>query len=250
MIKRYRDLTKKQKLLCSISLIFILLGTVLGTLIHTAPGEYVPEICFSVIALVFTFSLILFTRSTEWVLTCTALLCTVFADYFLIISDPQMKLVAMIFFSFTQICYFIRIFLGHSSSRVSIAHISVRFALIVLIVLLCFAVLGDKSDALSIVSVIYYANLIVNIAFAFGQIERSILFPAGLLLFALCDMLVGFSVLEELYVSVPTDSLIYVLNHSGFNFMWMFYVPSQMLIVLSLVKGKLEALGKGNGLGA
>lgn len=233
-----QKLNKKQIILYSLSALFIVAEVILGVLVQTA-DSCVSEISYTAIVLVFLFSLILFDKSATWVLTATALLFTVLADYFLVLLGAGEKLLAMCFFSVTQICYFLRIYLAHKTKISQVTHLILRLTVILIAVIATFSVLKESTDALSIVSIIYYANLILNVIFAFGQVRISPLFAIGLLLFAFCDAFVGLSVLEDLYMDVGISSVISRINPLGLNLAWVFYVPSQTLIALSLLKGAL-----------
>ena len=119
----------------------------------------------------------------------------------------------------------------------TIVHICVRIAAILLLVAIAFAILGGKPDAVSIISMIYFANLATNIAFAFVHHDRYLIFAIGLLSFALCDIFVGLGVLVNDYLRLGRDNFLWQMTHSGFNFIWFFYVPSQTLISISTNKG-------------
>ena len=229
--------SKRQALTYSLAAIFIIFETVLGVLVQTAKSG-VAEISYAAIILVFIFSIILFEKSRDWALVFVALLCTLCADYFLVLCGAEKKLIAMCFFSLTQICYFIRIYIGHESKRVKIIHIISRISLILVSVIATLLVLKESADALSIVSIIYYANLILNVVFAFMQFKRSRAFAIGLLLFAFCDAFIGLELLESLYMNTGSFSLLDRINPLGLNLAWVFYVPSQTLIALSLLKRK------------
>ena len=99
--------------------------------------------------------------------------------------------------------------------------------------------LGTAADAVAIVSMFYYANLLVNIVFAFCQPHVTRLLAIGLTLFILCDTLIGLSCLDA-YVAISEDSFIWKLIHPGFDLAWAFYLPSQTLIALSLLPDRLQ----------
>jgi hypothetical protein len=60
-----------------------------------------------------------------------------------------------------------------------------------------------------------------------------------LALFICCDVCIGLSLIEG-YLPLSKGSLLYHLAHPGFNLAWVFYVPSQALLALSLLPGKLK----------
>ena len=222
---------KRQIILSSI---FVAIEMVLFVLIFTISGPANKWISFSCILLCFLFSLTLISLSKTKILTQIGLLTTVLADVFLVILGEH-QVVAMSFFSITQIAYFLRIFLNTDSKKERVVHIAIRMLAIVGTIIATILVLGEKLDALSFISMFYYVNLILNVVFSFVQIKKSILFPIGLLCFAICDLFIGLQVAIGTYISVPESSFIYKVVFSSFNWAWFFYVPAQVLIVLSLV---------------
>ena len=59
-----------------------------------------------------------------------------------------------------------------------------------------------------------------------------------LLLFLLCDTVVGLDVMASDYLPIGEGSFIYKLLNTNLNLAWIFYVPSQALIGISLAKFK------------
>ncbi len=102
--------------------------------------------------------------------------------------------------------------------------------------------LGDATDPLSLVSLFYYANLLVNIVVAFIQMKRSPLFAIGLLLFLMCDTVIGLNVMAELYIPSFSESGLYAVLNPEFNLAWAFYVPSQTIITLSLIESHIKSI--------
>lgn len=224
-----------KKLLITLSCVFVSIEIVLHVLIFTTSGLTNSWVSFSSIVTAFLFSLLLLSFDLNVILTQIALCTTVMADLFLIIVEPMNQLVAMLFFSVTQVCYFLRLYFNSKSKLEKIVHLFFRGLAIVLIVILALVILKDKVDALSIVSVFYFANLVLNMIFAFVQIKKSILFPIGLLFFMICDIFVGLQSAIGVYLDIPESNIIYQIAFSSFNWAWLFYVPAQVLIVLSLV---------------
>lgn len=113
------------------------------------------------------------------------------------------------------------------------------FGAIVLILLvegIAVLVLKEKTDALALISVCYYANLILNIVAAFRQFRRDLVFPIALVLFLLCDTVIGLQVAAGGYLPIGEDSWLHRLIFMDFNLAWFFYLPSQVLIALSSKK--------------
>ncbi|MFA7367435.1 MAG: hypothetical protein WC008_03885, partial [Bacilli bacterium] len=67
------------------------------------------------------------------------------------------------------------------------------------------------------------------------------LFALGLVLFVCCDIFVG---LYNLSSYVQVGEIVNTINTSGIDFAWGFYLPSQVLIVLSLNERKRVNLSK------
>jgi hypothetical protein len=67
------------------------------------------------------------------------------------------------------------------------------------------------------------------------------LLALGLLLFACCDTLIGLALLDG-YIAVPQSSILHQIAYPGFDLVWACYMPSQVLLVLSLLPGRLRSL--------
>ena len=227
--------------LISVCSVFLGIELALGILVQTTSGTLNTVVSFGAIVLACLFAIVLYTRTKEYALTQIALACTVIADLFLVVLVSHREL-AMLSFSCTQICYFLRIYLEHKSQKERIIHLSVRGALVAIALILTAVVLKEKTDFLSLISLFYYANLLMNVIYSYMKFKRSMLFAIGLTLFALCDLFIGFGVLDELYMSAEKGTLIYWLSNPGFNIAWVFYGPSQAFLSCSRAKGKLEKI--------
>ena len=194
---------------------------------------------FASVALSCAFALIAFSKTKSYLLIQLGLVFTVIADVFLVLCDPIIQLPAMLSFSVTQICYFLKLYFETKSKTEKYVHISLRAVATVAVIIAAIAVLKGTTDALSIVSMFYYANLIVNAVFAFVHFRKSPAFAIGLLLFVLCDTIVGFKELSNGYMN---GGIIDAINNalSGTNWAWISYIPSQALIAISLIKFNKE----------
>lgn len=197
-------------------------------------------ISYSAIILNFVMAMILFKKSKDTILTEIALLMTCFADLFLVILNPKVQLVAMIFFVVTQTCYFLRILFNTNSKKQRIWHIGTRAVLSLLGIIATFWVLKEKTDALAVISVFYFVNLLLNVIFAFIECKKSALFAVGLLLFMCCDILIGLNVASGGYLTFGENGILAWLANPPINLAWAFYVPAQVLIVLSIIFNKYQ----------
>lgn len=214
--------------------IFIVIQTVLFVLVFTTHNELHKVASFGCVVNPFAYSLKFLSKDKIAIYTQIALLTTVFADLFLVVITPQFKDVAMTFFAITQICYALRLLQLTKHKAVNIV---LRVVYIIAVIVVTFLVLKDKTDYLSVISMFYYANLILNLVYAIAFIKKSPLFAIGLLLFLLCDTIIGLDVASGTYLNIQSQFIQNVLD-LPFNLAWVFYVPSQALLALSLHKTK------------
>ena len=215
---------------------FALAELTLGVLVQTVGGAANRWISYSCVVLAFLFAFIFFEKQWSYALTQLGLAFTVCADLFLVIMNPMRQLPAMVFFSLTQICYFLRLYANHKTEGQKRAHLILRVGATAIALLVTPIVLGANTDALSLVSMFYYANLGANVIMAFTQLKISPALAIGLLFFLLCDTVIGLNVMADSYISGVNDSFVLTFINSGLNWAWLFYVPSQTLIALSLFK--------------
>ena len=169
-----------------------------------------------------------------------AMLFTLLADYFLVVIDSNESYpIGVTVFLGTQIFIFLHIFVNDADRKWRIANIATRLGISLVAIIIACAVMGSDTDYLSIISVIYYANLLGNAVFAHRSGRGGILLTVGLILFAMCDINVGLSALENIYEGgFAEGSFLYRLLYSKLNLIWIFYIPSQTLIPLTLLLTK------------
>lgn len=96
---------------------------------------------------------------------------------------------------------------------------------------------GVTLDYVLVVAVIYFLCMLRNAGYAVLHRENR-LYSIGLVLFLCCDINVGLFNLAS-YVAVPESFMFYV-DHVVSVAMWFFYLPSQVLIALSVKKAPLS----------
>lgn len=229
-----------QRRLISLIAVFSAIELVLGILVQTTSSHLNTVVSFLAVVLACAFATLMLARTRDYLFTQLGLLFTVFADLFLVVLEPMNREAGMVFFALAQICYFLKIYSLQESKRLKNAHLIARLSAIVVALLLTVIVLGDKTDFLSLISLFYYANLVTSIVFAFMSGKKMLVFAIALTLFAMCDAVIGLSTMAELYISVTEGSLLYAIIHPGFNLAWIFYVPSQALIAISLACDRLK----------
>ena len=225
------------------SVLFVIVETVLGYSLQVETGRKIALFSFASIVVACFFCLVFFSRTKQYLFTQLAMVCTLIADYLLIICTPPIKPPAMVVFLGAQLLYFFRLYDAEPSLTRKKVQCGIHGALCVAVLIATVIVLKKNCDLLAVVSMLYYVTLIVNAGVAFSRFKKHSILAIGLLLFILCDTMIGMSMLEG-YFSIPTDSVIYKIIHPGFDLAWACYLPSQMLIVLSLLPDALKRCSK------
>lgn len=211
--------------------IFLLIEATLFFVILFAP---LPSLAgnilrFSTVAIAMVFAWI-FLEQKPYFVICAALTFTCIADFLLEIVDPPQRSVATTCFLVAQFIYASYICSFASNAAETIIHLSVRGLITIIAGFIVFKILKDKADYLSLASVVYFANLVLNIIFSFIHIKDHPLASIGFLLFALCDLNVGLSVgVATGYIDIR-GPLYDFLFGSRFDFIWFCYIPSQTLL--------------------
>ena len=187
---------------------------------------------YSSIVLCFLYALL--NIKTGSLLMLGGLACTLGADYFLVVCSPQQQLWGMVFFLGAQTLYAVHLYLTGRNKPL----LFTRIALTVVAELVTVIVLKDKTDPLALVSLAYYANLIMNMVEAFTRFRKEKLLSIGLVLFILCDTVIGLQVAAGGYLPIAEGSLLHRIIFMSFPLSWFFYLPSQVLIALSSTRKK------------
>ena len=210
-----------------ITAVFLLFEAILYGIIHAASGTAVVVAMFSSIVLCFVYALARGVKRAPLIVG--ALACTVCADFFLVVCEPIEQLWGMVFFLGAQTLYAIHLYRA-DRGRVLLF---VRVWLVVAAVVVAFVVLREQTDALALVSMAYYANLIANILVSARRIKTAPLLFVGFVLFILCDTVIGLQVAADAYLPISEGTWLHNMLFTGFNLAWVFYLPSQVCLALS-----------------
>ena len=165
-----------------------------------------------------------------------AMLFTLVADYYMVGADEVDNLKGVTVFLGTQLFIMLHILVNDKSRAGRTANILSRVLITALTVAIGYAVLGEGMDRMALISVIYYANLCANAIFAHRSGRGGGMLTVGLILFALCDINVGIAGLESIYSDgFREGSLLYWITNTDIDLIWLFYIPSQTLIPLSIL---------------
>lgn len=156
-----------------------------------------------------------------------AYLFTVLADLFLLVLNSHF-IVGVSFFIIAQINYFI--YLNHDTPKKRISAYIIMYVFICSILISSISIILKSFEPLYFVVVLYFILLIINTISSFNKKNKhGIRLFIGFILFILCDINVGLNNLEF----VLNNNILYSFVSVA---MWMFYLPSQYLIVNSLDK--------------
>lgn len=223
---------RKQNTITRVAIfLFFAAEAVLGVALQLADGRTVALLSYASVVLACLFCTLFARKEAAYLFTQLALILTLVADYFLVLRAEQRTL-AMLFFSAVQICYALRLWAAEERGARRRVQLCLRVGLSLAAVFVTLLVLRRAADALALVSMFYYANLILNLALATLAGRGMRLMAAGLFLFLLCDTVIGLSLLGN-YLPNAEDSLLYAVIHPGFNLAWAFYLPSQALLSVS-----------------
>lgn len=189
------------------------------------------------------FCMLLSDGSKSYRYTQIALIATVGADFFLVFLPFQLKVPGVLCFCVTQFSYFMRIWSEDENGIRKKVHLILRVAISVFGLIITILVLGIRLDVLSLISVLYYANLILNLIFSYLQFNKMRILAIALSLFIVSDTLLGFDNLSS-YLLIPRGSVIYLITRVGGGFVMPLYLAAHILIPLSLFSRKRKALMK------
>ena len=218
---------------------YIPVALTLGVFAQLTSGNAWSAVCYSLILLDFVLALLLFKKNKAAYFTLAALLFTAIADFFLVASQPDREVLGVLFFIPAQLFWFLCVYISEENGKRRKIHLFVRIVFNVLSLFVPLLVLGEGADFLSVISVVYFANILLNAIFSLALVKRFPLLSLGLVLFLLCDIFVGLGSIDN-YLKIEVGSFVFRLTHTGLNMPWIFYAPSQILLTLSMIETKKD----------
>ncbi len=178
-------------------------------------------------------------HSKDSIIVTCAMVATAISDLFILVLDDYYE-VGLITFLITQSLYLYRLYAGRYKKIwiTLVARAAVAAAL-----LITLGVLTGLNFLLVEVA-IYIVMLAGNLADAVficvrkGRTLNGMLFAVGLFLFLCCDICVGFHNGSMVGISL-TEAQANVIQY----LIWIFYLPSQVLIACSVSRGRLTLSG-------
>lgn len=198
---------------------------------ETLIPRYIACYLIIVINLIMSLYLLYYHRNKVVVLNILGLFFTLISDTFLVIYDSH-YLIALFFFSFVHILYFIKIKVVTKEYRIKLIDIF-RFISIIIAFVLVIIITYNNFDLLYLVAAFYFLMLLFNFIYCIKIYKTNKLMTIGLLLFIFCDIFVGLNFIKEILLLDSLPFLNFLLN-GWFNTIWFFYAPSQVLLTLAI----------------
>ena len=154
-----------------------------------------------------------------------SLFFTLVSDYFLLINtDKNLYIFGVVIFIIVQLSYFIYIETLKKNKTSFLISLIFRIILSSILIIVLSII---RFDLLSIVSACYFVELLMNFITSLSLVKINkyfLIFSIGLLLFIGCDISVGLTNLDLFEGHI---------KNLVSNLMWIFYLPSQVLISFS-----------------
>ncbi len=226
-------LIKSKKFINIITIIFLILELILYFVVQITDNDLNTITKYLVVTFTFLYSLIYIKKEDKFYLIVVGLFFTLIADFFLVIIDPLYRELGLISFSITQIFYYL--FIDHNLDKKLLKKLNLLLRITTTIVLLIIVklMLKDDADFITLISVFYFLNLLINIIFSFLIKNKSLVLSVGLILFALCDICVGFAATGTELFQLKEGTFLYFLANPTLELSYLFYIPSQVMIAIS-----------------
>lgn len=175
-----------------------------------------------------------------------ALLLTVISDIFLLLTDESEK--GVFTFCIVQVIYRFYLWIIHKHELNKQSRFISLYVPNILLGFISLLILHISSMSINIllgITVFYFVSIIINVIVAIktALVLRNpfcVIFAAGMVLFLLCDINVGiFNMGDFVLINNNFIKGIYKFSTVG---MWLFYLPAQVLLVMSLFFMKKEKL--------
>lgn len=230
------DIKNKINLSIVISYIVIqLVSYIFGIFVDLPfPVKYVYYI-FICLNFLFSIYLLVVIKTKDSLIMSLGLMFTLISDTFLVLLGGY-KVIAMISFVIVQVIYWIRLINMRNNKSINICDF-VRIALVLIMVFLAAIIVGESFDSLVFVTCIYYPLLLINFIESIIYFKNNMYFSVGLACFILCDTIVGLTNCSS-YLGIK-ESVIKLLIGT-IDTAWLFYYPSQILLVLSIIKNNIK----------
>ena len=176
------------------------------------------------ILLCFVFALLMGRNEIEL----SALFFTALADIFLVAIQPPYLNTGMVFFMLVQFAHAFYFYTIEPNKKKRLIILLCRLILTIIMIIASIIVVKDQVNFVVIAAMIYFSNLVISLICAFMIRNPFLMF--GYMCFIMCDLDIGFSFIPVIAQSAFYDAI------NTFNLVWVFYLPSQLLITLNSTK--------------
>ncbi len=203
--------------------IFLLLEGFLFYLIVFLKINNIKYYCYLSIVLCFIISSIFVVTSKYNYIILTALLFTLFADlFFVLIQQNNYYIFGIILINIVQLIYLFYVTKQLTKKLIFLTLlIRIISSMVFVFIALCF--LKPSIKVLTILSIISFVNLLMNIIISGMRFKSDALLFFGLILLMLSFVVVVLKQISEINQFI---------SQWNFNMVWFFYLPSQILISL------------------
>lgn len=224
------ELTPKNVIFATFVVVQTVIYIVYNVLSATKPEDPI-EIKYAgiLICLAVSAAMIFFNRDVDSIIATAAMVFTAISDLFILVLDDHFK-IGLATFIVAHSLYLYRLYHG----RVKKIWITLAVRAVVAAVLIGVVCGVFGADLLIIEAGIYIVLLVGNCVESLIMCNRglkNILFAIGLLLFLGCDICVGFKHGSMVGVNLTPKIYDFVVF-----MIWVFYLPSQVLITCALLK--------------
>ena len=209
-------------------IIFIIIEAVIYTAFVFADffGKDSTPIKYAGIILCLIYAVLSLKNGKDHVFLCVAFLFTLVADWFLLVKNND-YVFGVAAFIVAQTVYLLRLVsLGVNTRRTIIVRLVVTISAISVLFV------ADLADLLTVLVAIYFVALVTNCVDSYTLFKNGVknkLFAIGLTLFILCDVSVGINNFSAYF---DVSAITWLITAARY-LMWIFYLPSQVLIALS-----------------
>ncbi|MGB8452582.1 MAG: lysoplasmalogenase family protein [Anaerocolumna sp.] len=168
-----------------------------------------------------------------------ALFFTVISDLFILMLDYYM--IGLITFCVVQSLYLIRLSIWNQMNLTGLNRIIIirfiRNLIVSFLIIIILIMLKIEMEGLILISIFYFVSIVFNVSDSIviackSKITNQILYAQGMVLFLLCDINVGLFNLSD-FQSINSHWFMSLYKFSTIA-MWMFYLPAQVAISLSV----------------
>ncbi len=182
---------------------------------------------FTAVFISFIYVCIHFNKQDIYKYLLLSFIFSVIADYFLTLTDIHQTL-GTFFFMLAQVSYMLVIFIVSKHKKSTL----IWWMISSVILIVSISIIIGSLELLIIFSVLYYTLLVINVIHSWIYHKNFILFTIALTLYLCADTLVGIHEGAN-FISYENFSILSFIKSIHFNFIWFFYLPTQVLFALS-----------------